>query len=125
METDKVNREVSEGTLRIRVRSGDSTLTLSVSGEVDLANAETLSAELDGLAKSDAATITVDLSDLEFIDSTGIAVLVAAHHKLEKCDAEVRLVRSRASAVCRVLEITGLDSALPFVDPEAGEKPPE
>ena len=119
MKADEIDREVSDGALRIRVRSEDSTLTLYVAGEVDLANAETLSKELEAIAGGEGARLVIDPSELEFIDSTGIAVLVAAHRKLEDADADLRLVRSRASAVCRVLEITGLDSTLPFVDPGA------
>jgi anti-sigma B factor antagonist len=114
---DASNRDVTNGTLSVRVIANDATPTLALSGELDLANAETFAAELERV-ESDAPTmITVDMQELEFIDSTGIAVLVAAHRRLNDGGLRIRLVRSRASAVRRVLDVTGLDAELPFVDP--------
>jgi anti-anti-sigma factor len=101
--------------LRVRVDVEDSGCTLVLSGELDLANAATLESELGQAEKDDAAPITVDLRELEFIDSTGVAVLVAAHRRLNGGGDRIRLVRSRASGVRRVMEVTGLDGELPFV----------
>jgi anti-anti-sigma factor len=94
---------------------GDAGWTLALAGELDMANAATLSAELER-AERDAAKITIDLRELRFIDSTGIAVLVAAHRRLDGDDDRLRLIRSDADGVRRVLELTGLDRELPFVD---------
>jgi anti-sigma B factor antagonist len=103
--------------LSVRVIANDATPTLALSGELDLANAETFAAELERVEGDAPTMITVDMQELEFIDSTGIAVLVAAHRRLNDGGLRIRLVRSRASAVRRVLDVTGLDAELPFVDP--------
>ena len=107
-------REIRDGTLAIRRESDAATSTLILSGELDLANAKTLSAEL-AAAEAEGLAITLDMRGLEFIDSTGIAVLVTAHNRLNGGSDRLSLIRSDALAVARVMEMTGLDSRLPFV----------
>jgi anti-sigma B factor antagonist len=88
------------------------TCTLAVAGELDMANADTLRKALDDAA---AEEVVLDMSQLEFIDSTGIALLVAAHHRRNR-DGRTgfRLVGSESAAVRRVMSVTGLDRKLPF-----------
>jgi anti-sigma B factor antagonist len=122
------NREIIDGTLRIRLLAEGPRQTLAVAGELDLANAATLEAELQRAADGGAEAITLDLRELEFIDSTGIAVLVAAHRRLNDGASRVRLVHSDAPAVRRVIRITGLERELPFMaggeEPASGRLPP-
>ena len=106
--------EIQDGTLSIRILEQDSVCTLVLAGELDLANAATLAAQLDERA---AAELVLDMSELEFIDSTGIALLVATHHRLN-CNGAVgfRLIGSKNPAVQRVMALTGLESELPSGD---------
>lgn len=91
-------------------------LTIALAGELDMANAATLASELEAAEAAGARAIIVDMRELEFIDSTGIAVLVGAHRRLNGGEQErVRLVQSRADSVRRVMSLTGLDEELPFV----------
>lgn len=110
------HRELSDGTLAIKILRDGTGQTLSLVGELDLANAETFVTALEA-AESESAAVTIDMTALEFIDSTGIAVLVAAHRRLnEDGDAiRLRLVSSKATAVQRVMSLTGLDETMPFV----------
>jgi stage II sporulation protein AA (anti-sigma F factor antagonist) len=71
-------------------------------GEVDMATAPTLQRYLEIVP---TATV-LDLRDVTFIDSSGLSVLVRAHRDRPK--TEPLTLRSPTSAVCRVLEITGL-----------------
>ena len=107
-------REIRDGTLTIRAMDGDAVLTLTVTGELDLANVATLATELETAERSSHA-ITLDMSELEFIDSTGIALLVSAHRRLNQNGDRFRLIPSEASAVQRVMTVTGLNAKLPFV----------
>lgn len=102
-----------DGTLTIRVRDDGSRCTVALVGELDLANTAALSAALEQAASEGDLLLTIDLSELEFIDSTGIALLVATHRRLEGSD-RLTLVPSRKDAVRRVLALTGLDAELPF-----------
>jgi anti-anti-sigma factor len=103
MTIDRNDREVCAGTLSIQTHHDGSTCTVALAGELDLANAEEFSAELeraetDGLARCE---IVLDMTELEFIDSTGIAILIAVHHRLNVEDDRFKLVRSQALAVRR------------------------
>jgi len=101
--------------LSIRTRRDGSTCTVALAGELDLANAEAFADELERAEPGRAAPheIVVDMTELEFIDSAGIAILVAAHHRLNADGGRFKLVRSQATAVCRILALTGLTSRSP------------
>jgi anti-sigma B factor antagonist len=93
-------------------------LVVSVRGELDLATAPQLeSALLPGLR--DGGSALLDLRGLEFMDSTGVRVIVAAHVTAQEHGGQLSLVRTPSeSAVARVLEISGLDTVLDIVDPD-------
>ncbi|HEX6153854.1 MAG TPA: STAS domain-containing protein [Solirubrobacterales bacterium] len=95
-------------------------LRLSVEGELDLSNAKTLEDALTEAFASDKR-ILVDLGRLQFLDSTGIALLVAA---LGRSDAErLSFVPSESSAVRRLLSLTGLDKRMAVSTTAAGSVP--
>jgi anti-sigma B factor antagonist len=103
-------RETQDGTLTLRVTEGEPLCKLALGGELDMSNAPAFSAELLRLEAS-GTSLEIDLSRLEFIDSTGIAVLVGAHQRLGE---RLQLVRSDAPAVERIMSLTGLDRELNF-----------
>jgi anti-anti-sigma factor len=91
--------------------------TVVLKGELDLANAETVKEELSA-ALAGEGSVVVDLTALEFIDSTGIALLITALRS-EGAGERMRFIPSRSAAVRRVLEVTGVDEQLPYVDGHA------
>ncbi len=82
---------------------------LVVRGEVDLSSAPQLRQRLLGLATAGPTTVVVDLTDVSFIDSTGLGVLVSALKRLRAEGGDLRLVVNRPQ-IAKVLEITGLDT---------------
>jgi anti-sigma B factor antagonist len=108
-------RDIADGTLVVRTAQRGDTRVISLCGELDLANAGTAEAELKASLESDGAQIVIDMQELEFIDSTGIALLVAALRHNDP-EARVRFVLSSSPAVSRVLELTGLSERLPLVE---------
>jgi anti-sigma B factor antagonist len=86
--------------------SGEAAL-VTVSGELDLATAPRLREELIAMVSRDIRTVTVDMSGLEFIDSTGLAVLISGLKRLRQCGGDLTL-QSPSSKTMKVLEITGL-----------------
>ncbi len=116
-ETKEGSREVRDGMLTLRVSIDARAQTLALGGELDMANAATLTHELETLeATAGSEPITIDLRELEFIDSTGIAVLVAAHRRANaEGENRLRFIRSQATGVQRVMDVTGLEKELPFV----------
>ena len=96
------------------VRDGD-IHTLGLAGELDLASAGDVEAELRRVEATDAEVILVDLFGVSFIDSTGIKVLVTASARER---GRNRLLLDRPSpAVLRVLRMAGVADLLPLVDP--------
>jgi anti-sigma B factor antagonist len=98
-------------------RDGRAYLTLR--GELDLATAP----ELEQLVNEslDAGNeVVVDLRALEFMDSSGIRVLVAAHARAARVGARLFIVRpASGSAVAKIVEVSGLDGELNIVDDPA------
>ena len=87
---------------------GADPIVITVSGEVDLATAADLERALsEAMTGTEATTIEVDLAGVEFMDSAGLRVLVAARKQAEDAGRTLRL-RSPHERVRRIIEITGL-----------------
>lgn len=96
------------GTLTVDVDREGHVTVIHVTGEVDLATAPTLDEALNDL-ENEGRPLIVDLSDVSFLDSSGLSVLVKARQRLEKPDGAngLRLVVTRP-VIRRVFEVTGL-----------------
>lgn len=100
------------GTLGLRSTREGETHIVELLGELDIAGAPRLEAELRAVEATDAEAIVVDLSGLEFIDSTGIRMLLLAS---DRCSEGRRMSILRGpKQVHRVFEITDLVNRLPF-----------
>jgi anti-sigma B factor antagonist len=95
--------------------TGDRTV-VAVRGELDLATAPELEAAL--LPPLGVGTaVALDLRALEFMDSTGVRVIVAAHLAAQEHEAPSLVVAVVPDGpVARVLEISGLDAMLTVVE---------
>jgi anti-sigma B factor antagonist len=82
-----------------------------VSGELDLAAASSLEEELGQALESGSKVIVIDVTDLDFIDSTGLSVLVRAHQRAQETGLQLGLVNPGAQ-VERLLSLTGLAQRL-------------
>ncbi|HMJ34674.1 MAG TPA: STAS domain-containing protein [Baekduia sp.] len=89
---------------------------IAVAGELDLATAPELEAALLPRLR-DGGHAVLDLRALDFMDSTGVRVIVAGHVAAQEHGGRFALVRTAPDApVGRVLEISGLDGVLELVD---------
>jgi anti-sigma B factor antagonist len=102
--------------IETRVR-GD-VCVIAVRGELDLHTAPQLEESVDGVLEAGDGPLAIDLSACEFIDSTGIALIVRACRQLNgSCDggADGRFALSGLSdQVQRLFDITGLESLIPL-----------
>jgi anti-sigma B factor antagonist len=93
---------------------------VSVHGEIDLYTAPRLHAALDRvLAAGGPVRVTVDLTGVEFCDSTGVNVLLAAHHRARDSGGDLELAGLRPP-ITKILQVTGLDSVFRVVRDPAG-----
>ena len=95
-------------------REGDEHL-IALAGEFDLAHVDEVQRELERVEASGVARIVVDLSQLSFIDSSGVRVLVMAGARSRARAGRLRLVRGPAG-VHRVFAMCGLDGIVPFAE---------
>ena len=90
--------------------------TISVRGELDLSTAPELEGPLDQAVESGEGSVLIDLTQCEFIDSTGIAVIVRSWQRLDKegeAGGRGRLVLCCDNTqVMRLLRITGVESSI-------------
>jgi anti-anti-sigma factor len=92
-----------------QVRTEGSATVIALTGELDLASSAALEDVLE--QASGAQNLILDLRELEFIDSTGLSVLVKAHQAAQEQGRQFGLVQGGAQ-VQRLLTLTGLAERL-------------
>jgi anti-sigma B factor antagonist len=95
---------------RISVRDDAGATTVIVEGEVDVATAPALRDELYRLIEQGTSEVVVDLSGMDFIDSTGLGVFVGALKRARESGGGIEL-RGLQPSARKVFDITGLSSA--------------
>ncbi len=110
----RAERARNMGSLVLRSNRDGETHIIELLGELDIAGAPSLEEELLRIEASDATSIVCDLGGLEFIDSTGIRLLVMAADR-SAGDGRFTMLRG-PQQVHRVFEITDLVTRLPFAD---------
>lgn len=96
---------------RVEVHTEGRATVIAVGGELDLASAPALESELEAATQSDAALLVLDLRELEFMDSTGLSVIVKAHQRLSEEGRALSVVRG-PQQVQRLLDLTGVAERL-------------
>jgi anti-anti-sigma factor len=86
---------------------------LVLSGELDMRAAPTLEACLHQLCASGATSLVMDLSQLTFMDSTGVRMTLLARQLCAQHDCEFLLIQG-PSQIQQVFAVTGLLNQLPF-----------
>ena len=105
---------MSSAEFRIEVEGNGTSRTVKLHGECDIASAPGLREVLRPLIPPEVTQLTVDVSGLDFIDSTGLGVIVGALRRLREAGGDLA-VSGAKGAVLRVLEVTRLDRAIPLV----------
>ena len=92
-------------------------LTLAITGEIDHHQAGALMQELDRrLDGCMPRQLTVDLSGVTFMDSSGIAVLLRLYRRLRTLDGTI-CIRNVPDQAAKVLNAAGLDKLMKFEAP--------
>jgi anti-sigma B factor antagonist len=97
--------------LEVDISRVDSTDLVSVSGELDMASALGLAGPLTDIANDGDTSVVVDLTDLLFMDSTGMSVLLNARRRLTR-QGRGMLVVCPTGPVLRVFELTSMVETL-------------
>lgn len=103
------------GQFRVEVRHEGREALIAVSGELDLASAPELEQVLERLTAEPTELLVIDLRGVDFMDSTGLSIIVKAHQRFAEAGRRVGLVKG-SSQVQRLLDLTGVADRLPVVD---------
>ena len=106
-----IDTEVQDGLLTVRSALDGERIRLTLAGEMDLSNVQTVETALEE-ACAEGRKVLVDLGPLEFLDSTGISLLVRVLGGSEA--ARLSFLPSESSNVSRLLNMTGLDQRMPL-----------
>jgi anti-sigma B factor antagonist len=100
---------------RVEVNTEGRAAIFTVSGELDLASSPSLEAEFERVLGTDSEQLVLDLRGLEFMDSTGLSIIVKAHQRLTQDGRTLYLIRG-PQQVQRLLDLTGVAERIQLVD---------
>jgi anti-sigma B factor antagonist len=93
----------------------DHVYVVRVAGEVDMSHEEELRAELRAAVAADAKGIVVDLTECEFIDSSGVRSLLLSREEQGGDRGHERLaVAASSDQIIRILSVMGIDQVIPI-----------
>ena len=96
-------------------RGPGDTLVVRVAGEVDMSREDEVRGELRRAVDQDPSGIVVDLTECEFIDSSGVrALLLSREAQRSGEDSERLAVAASSDQVLRILSVMGLDKVIPI-----------
>lgn len=101
--------------LRVDVERAAERAVVRLSGELDLASAPLLERELERAGLEDVPTLVFDLDGLEFLDSTGLQVLLSTHRRVTERGQQFAITRG-SPQVQRLLDITRVAERLTIVE---------
>ena len=93
----------------------DGAVILTLAGEIDMKCSSELRAKFMELFKNKPAVLVVDMTEVEFMDSSGLAILVEALKWCRQNDSKLKLV-GMVQTVRSVFEISRLDSIFQIYD---------
>ena len=99
-------------TASLRMREDAGLKIGTVEGDVDLASARDLAAEILEAVPSNAQALVLDLTAVRYLDSTGVSMLLDLHRSLDARRQRLCVVLPRTSHLWRLFEITGLPTIL-------------
>ncbi len=97
--------------LRIELRKESDRVIVALAGELDMANAPLLQSHVEGPELEGTPTVVLDLQKLEFLDSTGLRIILAARELCWRRGQEFAVTKG-SQQVQRLLSVTGVGEHL-------------
>lgn len=97
--------------VNVQFREDGSVLRGYIEGEIDTYTAPVLREELETVQIIDGRVIELDLSKVNYMDSTGLGIFVAFYKKVTRDNASLKLV-GLSNRLVRLFEITGLSELM-------------
>lgn len=100
--------------LHIEVARDGGNVVMALHGELDLASAPAFNAQFEEIGGGDPSAIIIDLSELDFMDSTGLRSLLTAHERCTQSGRRLAVVPG-GRQVSRLLEIAKVEKHLNLI----------
>ena len=104
--------------LSLETFHGEGSVRIALEGELDFSSALTLDDELRRADAGDVTVLVLDLSELRFMDSTGLAIIANACRRMKRGGRRL-IVACPTGGVRRILQLTGMLERLEVVDSAA------
>ncbi len=101
--------------LKIEVEEKDGVMLLKLDGEVDVYTAPKLKSRLVDLVDQGKFKIVVDLEQVDFMDSSGLGVLVGGLKRVRSHDGAIALICTQEN-ILKIFRITGLVKVFPIFE---------
>jgi anti-anti-sigma factor len=95
---------------RVKTNAENGSMHIAVSGEIDLANAAAVEDEIREAVPHQPTTVSVDLTDLTYMDSAGIRILFALASRLQALRIVLEFIVPLDSPTRRLIELSGFES---------------
>jgi anti-anti-sigma factor len=100
---------------RVEVSEEGQGIVIALGGELDLASSPALEEALERVFDSDTKFVVIDLRALEFMDSTGLSIIVKAYQTADDRERQLFLVNGPPQ-VQRLLSLTGVADRVSLID---------
>lgn len=104
--------------LQLREYTAQGTVTLSLTGELDIATSHLLEEAAERLGDQEAAEVLLDLSGVSFIDTTGLRAILACKERFQTADRDFWVLSAPPQAR-RTFQLCGMLDQLPIRDVHA------
>lgn len=98
--------------MEVKIAVQGDAVRCTVRGELDLVGAPRLRAELDARWSPAVHELVLDLSEVTFVDSSGLGVILTCYRRLCAQEGRMRIVGA-SPMVRRVLEMSGVTALIP------------
>jgi anti-anti-sigma factor len=95
---------------KVETSTEDGSMRITLSGEIDLANAAAVEDEIRAAVSNQPTTVSVDLTDLTYMDSAGIRILFVLASRLQALRSVLELIVPLDSPTRRIIELSGFES---------------
>lgn len=100
----------------MQIRTNGNTLIVKVTGDMDHHNAGTLRSAIDReIRQKPVKNLVFDLSELDFMDSSGIGLILGRYKRIKELEGNVFIAAARPE-VERIINLSGLHKIIPLYD---------
>ena len=104
---------MKENLIGVEIEERGDVVVAVLTGELDLAVAEQTGRKIGASVPSSARGLVVDMTELEFMDSSGVSMLFGLARQVGSHRQELRVVAPAGRPVARVLQIVEFERAAP------------